>query len=196
MAGTTCTSARSYFKGMNALLSAIDHDAIDEFGHLLYEIWRERRRVFVFGNGGSAMTASHHVCDFVKTAAVNGQPRLEAISLVDNVGLLTAVGNDIGYDDTFRYALESMAHASDIVVAISCSGNSSNVVKACEWAKRNGLVVVALTGFDGGRIGKLANIHINVPSENYGLIEDLHMSIGHVVAQSLHASVGNAEVGA
>lgn len=189
MAGSMCSSARDYFETMGGLLGAIDYEAVEAVADALFEAWQSNRCVFVFGNGGSALTASHHLLDYVKTAAVDGQPRLHAISLVDNMGLITALSNDISYDETFRYPLESFARPGDMAVAISCSGNSPNVVSACQWAKQNGLTVVALTGFAGGAIGPIADIHINVPSDNYGIIEDLHLSIGHVVSQGLHARV-------
>lgn len=189
MAGSVCTSTREYCQAMNELLQRLDHAAVDAYAVLLFETWKRRGRVLVFGNGGSALTASHHVCDYVKTASVPGKPRLQALSLVDNTGLTTAIGNDLSYDETFIYPLESFAVPGDLAVAISCSGNSPNVVRACEWAKANGLRVVALTGFSGGRIGALAELHINVPSDNYGLIEDLHMSIGHIAAQMLQQRI-------
>lgn len=186
---TMYPSARSYFDEMNRLSEAIDCAAIEAFAELLLEAWRDNRRVFVFGNGGSAHTASHHVCDLVKTAEVNGERRLRAFSLVDNVGMGTAVGNDIGYAEVFRYPLAAYAEAGDVAVAISCSGNSPNVLRACKWANANGLTVVALTGFSGGKVKPLADLHINVPSENYGVIEDFHLSIGHIVSQMLKAKV-------
>lgn len=189
MAGTLCSSAADYCKQMTDLLSRIDCAAIERFAQAVFEAWRDGRRVLVFGNGGSAMTASHYVCDFVKTAAVAGRKRLGALSLVDNMGLLTAIGNDISYDDTFVYPLESYGQKGDIAVAISASGNSPNVLKACQWAREHGLSVVALTGFSGGKVKSLADIHINAPSDNYGVIEDLHMSVGHIVTQLLHQKV-------
>ena len=176
---------------MAGQMAAMDCEVIDEYAELVFQAWKDRRRVFVFGNGGSAFTSSHHVCDYVKTAAVEGRRRLEAFSLVDNMGLTTALGNDLSYDDTLVYPLETFAQPGDVAVAISCSGNSPNVVKACEWAKANGLTLVALTGFQGGRIGPMADIHINVPNDNYGVIEDIHMAIGHVVAQTLQQRVAN-----
>lgn len=184
-----CDSARGYFAAMSAQLAHLNHELIDAYATMIFEAWRERRAVFVFGNGGSAFTASHHVCDYVKTAAVPDHPRLKAFSLVDNTGMTTAIGNDIGYEDTFVHILESYAAPGDLAVAISCSGNSPNVVRAAEWAIANGLTLVALTGFGGGKIAHMADLHINVPSENYGVVEDLHMSIGHVAAQALHQQI-------
>ena len=125
MTASICTSAESYLRAMGQLLGKIDHKSIGEYAALLFEAWRDQRHVFVFGNGGSACTASHHVLDYVKTAAVDGQPRLRAISLVDHVGLTTAVSNDLSYEETFRFPLSSFAKPGDVAVAISCSGNSS-----------------------------------------------------------------------
>ncbi len=190
MAGTICTSAESYLAAMSELLGRVDPAAIDRFSQLIVEAWETGHRVFVFGNGGSASTASHYVADLTKTAAVDGKRRLQAIGLSDNMGLLTALGNDISYDQTFAYALETYACEGDIAVAISCSGNSPNVLQACRWAADHGVKVVALTGFDGGKAGRLADLHLNIPSDNYGLIEDLHLAIGHMAAQCLKAHVG------
>ena len=189
MAGTICGSAKSYLAQLNRLISLLDSRGMEEFADLLFQAWQEGRNVFVFGNGGSASTASHHVCDFVKTAAVDGQRRLRAFSLVDSVGMGTALGNDVGYEQTFCYPLETYAKPGDIAVAISGSGNSPNVLRACEWARAHGLTVVALTGFSGGKLQRLADLHINAPSDNFGLIEDIHLSIGHAVAQILKARV-------
>ena len=192
MAGSIVSTAAAYFEHAAATMKQLDAKAIDAYSELLFNAWRDKRRVLVFGNGGSAYTSSHHVTDYVKTASVDGARRLDAISLVDNYGLTTALGNDISYDETFVYPLQSFARPGDLAVAISCSGNSPNVVKACEWAKANGLTVVAITGFAGGKIGKLADVHVNIPSDNYGVIEDLQMSVGHVAAQALKTRVASS----
>lgn len=189
MAGTTVRGAAEYLEAMKGILAQIDADAIDAYAGVLVDAWREGRRVFVFGNGGSAYNASHHVTDYVKTAAAPGKPRLHAFSMTDNVGLLTAVGNDLDYDQAFLFPLESYARAGDVAVGISCSGNSPNLLRACEWARAKGLKVVALTGFAGGKVKELAHLHINIPSDNYGIIEDLHMSIGHIATQMLNAAM-------
>ena len=189
MAGTIATSAREYIDAIGSVAGRMDAAAVDRYAQILFEAWRDGRRVLVFGNGGSAYNASHHVIDYVKTASVAGQPRLKAISLTDNVGLTTAVGNDLDYDQTFLFPLQSYAEAGDVAVGISCSGNSPNLLRACEWAREHGLTVVALTGFGGGNVKELAHLHINVPSENYGVIEDLHMSIGHIASQMLKSRI-------
>lgn len=189
MAGSTVRKASDYLNGLADLLRRVDAAAIDAYADLLYRTWAAKKRVFVFGNGGSAYNASHHVTDYVKTAQVDGQPRLCAFSMTDNVGMTTAVGNDLAYDQTFSYPLECYAGAGDVAVGISCSGNSPNLLRACAWARDNGLTVVALTGFAGGKVKDLAHLHINVPSDNYGMIEDVHMSVGHIAAQMLHNRV-------
>lgn len=187
MAGTICDSATSYLSRLSDTIRRIDAASVDRLAELLYSAWRERRRVFIFGNGGSALTASHMVCDFLKTASVDGQPRLQVFGLADNAGITTAIGNDISYDDVFRFPLAAYAQAGDLAIAISASGNSPNLLTACVWARENGVKVAALTGFSGGKLAGLADLHVNVPSDNYGVIEDLHLTIGHIAAQSLRS---------
>ncbi len=143
-------------------------------------------RVYVFGNGGSAYNSSHHVTDYVKTASVAGKPRLQGRQPHrQRRAHHRRRQRPVVRRDLQLPAGASYAQARDVAVGISCSGNSPNLLRACRWAKDNGLTVVALTGFAGGKVKDLANIHINVPSENYGVIEDLHMSVGHVAAQLL-----------
>lgn len=192
----TCDCASSYLASMGQVITAIDHDVIDAVSALVYTAWSNDRLIVTLGNGGSACTASHFVADLIKTAAVDGQKRLRATCLCDNVGLLTAIGNDLEYGDTFQYSLEALTRQDDILVAISASGNSPNVVRACEHACANGVRLVALTGFRGGQIGEMADLHVNIPSDNYGIIEDLHLSIGHMIAQTLKARIQRTSVSA
>src|SRR3954465_15728650 len=189
MAGTISKTAASYIAEMSRALAQIDANATERFAEIVFNAWRDNHQVFVLGYGGSAYTSSHFVTDLVKTASVEGKKRLHAISLVDNVGLTTAIGNDISYEEIFRFPLVSYARSGDIAIAISCSGNSPNLLRACEWARENGLTVIALTGFAGGKVKNLAHLHINVPSENYGAIEDLHLSIAHIAAQGLKSRI-------
>ena len=184
MAGKIASSAAEYLTGLGNLLDELDASAINRLTDALAEVSESDRQVLVFGNGGSAYTASHFITDIVKTAAVEGRRRIRAISLVDNYGLTTAIGNDITYDDSFVYPLEIYGKPGDLAITISGSGNSENVVRACQWARDNGLTVACLTGFGGGKIADLADIHIHVPSDNYGFIEDLHLSVAHVITQA------------
>ena len=171
----------------NELLRAID--AIDlakvEEAILWFRVARaEGRTIFVAGNGGSAATASHFVCDMVKGASFGRLTRFRALSLNDNLPTLTAYSNDVGYDSVFAEQLRNFALAGDIFMAISGSGNSPNVVKAMEVASEMGCRRVALTGRDGGRLGKLAQLHIHVPVPHMGRIEDAHMIICHMIGYS------------
>jgi D-sedoheptulose 7-phosphate isomerase len=189
MAGSITGSATEYLETLGAMLAQVDRGAIDAYADLLFKAWQEDRAVYVFGNGGSAACASHHVSDYVKTAQVDGQPRLRAFCLSDNTAMLTAIGNDSSYDDIFVHQLATYARPGDVAVAISCSGNSPNVVKACRWAREQCLPLVAITGFTGGKIGELADIHIHFPSDNYGIVEDMQQSVGHNVTQRLQSHV-------
>ncbi|MGA1468217.1 MAG: D-sedoheptulose-7-phosphate isomerase [Phycisphaerales bacterium] len=189
MVKTTCDSARQYLDALGSLLPNLDAEAIDLVTDSVFRRWADDRQVLVLGNGGSASTAAHYVTDLVKTAWVPGQRRLRTLSMTDNPGLTTAIGNDIAFEESFSFPLESYAREGDLVIAISGSGNSPNIVSACRFARSLSLEVVGLTGFDGGELGRLADLHVNVPSDNYGLIEDLHLSMGHMIGQGLRARV-------
>ena len=186
MKRSMCQSAQDYFETMSRVINAIDYKIIDQLVDKLVETQRDKRQVFVFGNGGSASTSGHFGLEFTMTGETGGPKALKIHSLVDNIGLLTAISNDLSYEDIFRYQLVAYANQGDVAIAITGSGNSPNILRACEWAKENELTIVALTGFDGGQIKELADIHINVPNNNFGIIEDLHMSIGHIIGQRLH----------
>lgn len=189
MPGTVCKSSKIYFSQLSDIIQRVDSAPIDAFADLLFTAWKENRQAFFFGNGGSASTASHHVLDLMKTASVKGQRHLRAFGMNDNIGILTAVGNDLDFAQAFGFPLAAYAEAGDIAVAISCSGNSPNILHACQIARDKGLSIVALTGFTGGKVSEMADIHIHIPSDNYGIIEDLHLSIGHIVAQMLHCKI-------
>ncbi len=186
MAGTMINSPGDYFAELQRAASAIDQRAVQRYADALFDCWKNDRLVLIFGNGGSHANASHTVADYVKTAMVDGKRRLRAMCMSDNLPMLTALGNDMGYDTTFSFPLETYGRAGDLAVAISCSGISPNILKAAEAAKRLGMTLVALTGLQGGKVGPMADIHINVPSDNFGVIEDLHMSVGHITAQMFH----------
>lgn len=186
MSGTMHDSPENYLAALSAATSRIDAGAVQRYVDLLFESWRDGRQVLVFGNGGSLATASHCVADLVKTASVAGLPRLRALCLSDNGALFSAISNDISYDDVFAHSLQSYCNPGDVAVAISVSGNSRNVLRACEWAREKGVKIVAMTGFDGGRLAKLCDVHIHVPCDNFGIVEDLHLAISHMAAQAFH----------
>ncbi|HEX2837356.1 MAG TPA: SIS domain-containing protein [Phycisphaerales bacterium] len=186
MAGSMITTPAEYVAELARAAATIDQRAVQRYADTLLDAWTHDRQVLIFGNGGSHANASHTVADFVKTAMVDGKRRLRALCMSDNLPMLTALGNDMGYDTTFSFPLESYGRPGDVAVAISCSGNSPNILRAAESAKRLGMTLVALTGMKGGKVGPMADIHINVASDNFGVIEDLHMSVGHIAAQMFH----------
>ena len=154
-------------KAMNALLACYDREGT----------------VYVFGNGGSSATASHMVCDFNKGTCSNVEKRFRFVCLNDNVPTLMAVANDVSFDDVFYYQLENKLREGDLVLAISGSGNSKNVVKAVEYAKKQGIEVMGMTGYDGGRLDKLSDYHLRVPADDMQIAEDLHMGFDHMMMQ-------------
>lgn len=186
MAGSMITTPAEYVAELARAAATIDQRVVQRYADTLFDAWKHDRQVLIFGNGGSHANASHTVADFVKTAMVDGKRRLRALCMSDNLPMLTALGNDMGYDTTFSFPLESYGRSGDLAVAISCSGNSPNILRAAESAKKIGMTLVALTGLKGGKVGPMADIHINVASDNYGVIEDLHMSVGHIAAQMFH----------
>lgn len=140
------------------------------------------------GNGGSASIANHMMCDHIKgiRASTDLSPRV--LSLSTNVELLTAVANDLGYDDIFAYQLQAQSDPGDVLIAISSAGRSANIVRALRWARNNGLRAISITGFDGGVARVEAEISIHVDCANYGIVEDLHQAAMHALAQYIRQS--------
>ena len=141
----------------------------------------EDRQIFVFGNGGSASNSSHFATDLGKGASDKLGRRFRVLCLNDNVSWMTALGNDYAYEDIFLRQLENYARSGDVVLALSVSGSSPNVVKAVQWARNSGLFVAALTGRKRGRLAELAHEAIVIPSEHYGQVEDAQMTICHMI---------------
>jgi D-sedoheptulose 7-phosphate isomerase len=159
-----------------------DLDALEKIAQLLETAEKNGKTVFVMGNGGSAATASHIATDWSKTAERVGKPLLRCISLNDNVPFMTAIGNDLGYEHVFSRQLENLLDAGDVVVIISGSGNSPNVVKAADLSSKKGATTVGMTGFTGGKLRQMADVCLHVNSDQYGVIEDLHMAAGSILA--------------
>ncbi len=144
--------------------------------------------VFACGNGGSASIANHLQCDHVKGVRTGTDLRARVHSLSTNIELLSAIANDIGYESVFEYQLESYARPGDVLVAVSSSGRSPNIVRALEWAQAHGMQTIALTGFAGGPARELADVTIHVDSSNYGVVEDAHQACMHLLAQYVRQS--------
>lgn len=150
------------------------------------------RRVWVFGNGGSAAIASHLVCDLTKTAARAGETPLRSFALTDNIPLLTAWANDTTYERVYAAQIEMLVDRDDVVIAISSSGESPNIVAAVRSARDRGARIIALVGFDGGPTLDLVDVAIHVAVHDYGIVEDAHAAVGHALAAAVHASPGEA----
>jgi D-sedoheptulose 7-phosphate isomerase len=168
-----------------ALLDAIgqiDIARVDQAIEWFREARDSLRHIFVCGNGGSASTASHFTCDMVKGASYNRESRFRILSLADSLATLTAYSNDAGYDTVFVEQLKNFAKPGDLVMCISGSGNSPNVVRAMEYANSIGCKTLALTGRDGGKLGPLAQLNIHVGAPHMGRIEDAHMIVCHMIA--------------
>jgi D-sedoheptulose 7-phosphate isomerase len=176
-------SARDYLDVHGRVLAQLRHAEIDQIGVELLRAYEEGRKVYLLGNGGSASLASHFACDLAKGTATAGgrQKRFQAISLTDNTALLTAWANDTSYDHVFAEQLRNVVRPRDIVVAISASGNSPNVLLALEVARELEAFRVGLTGFEGGKMKALCDLCVVVPSDNMQVIEDLHVGIAHAI---------------
>ena len=177
--------AKGYLSELTSSLEKIDLAAVDAAIELLMEAHRNGKRVFTAGNGGSSATASHIVCDFNKGISANTEKKFEMMCLSDSIPTLTAIANDCGYDNIFLLPLKGRMKEGDILIAISGSGNSKNIICAAEYAKTMGNKVIALTGFDGGRLYTIADVKIHFPLEDMQKSEDAHMIMLHLIARAI-----------
>lgn len=173
----------SYAEKISLALGSVDRNRLAQAQALLLAAISRESQVFSCGNGGSAAISNHLVCDHVKgiCADTNLRPRVQSLS--SNIEMITAIANDLSYSEVFAWQLASQARPGDVLISISSSGDSDNVVKAVEWARNNDVKSIALTGFDGGRTARLADVNIHVQADNYGVVEDAHQSVMHVLAQ-------------
>jgi D-sedoheptulose 7-phosphate isomerase len=176
-----------YFEKLKRGIDSADAKLIDAAANELFSAWKNRRNVFVFGNGGSAATASHMACDLNKTTLRNYEQkkRFRAFCLNDNVPTMTAYANDFGFENIFAEQMKNFIEKNDVVVAISASGNSPNVVKAVELAKKNGAKIIGFGGFKGGKLKEMSDIFIWFRGEHYGRVEDFHMILDHLLTERL-----------
>ncbi|MEW6159029.1 MAG: SIS domain-containing protein [Verrucomicrobiota bacterium] len=170
-----------YLKSQKAALDSIPIEAVGELIAMLQRALEDDRQIFVFGNGGSAANASHFATDLGKGSSDKLTRRFRVLSLNDNVSWLTALGNDYAYEEVFKRQLMNYAKPGDLVLVMSVSGNSPNLVKAVEWAVENQLTTIALVGARRGRLAQIANKVIVIDSEHYGRVEDAHMGICHML---------------
>jgi len=187
-----------YLKRLRVELARVEGAEVGRLSELIYRAWEAGNSVFIFGNGGSACLASHLAEDLgkgifrEKDLLRHDVRRLKALSLTDNVGYLTAVGNDLGYEQVFVQQLASYGSVGDLAIAISGSGNSRNVLAAVDWANHNGLVTFGMTGYDGGKLKQMQQDGIHVPLDDMGMVEAIHGCLVHWVVDDLFARVNRA----
>lgn len=172
-----------YFSEIKEVLDRIDLKAVEKVVGLLTKAYHGEDQIFVMGNGGSASAASHFACDINKGACQPFLKKFKVISLSDNIAMITAYANDLSYEDVFVEQMKNYLKARDVVIGISASGNSANVLKAVEYAKSQGATTVGLTGFDGGELGKKAEINLHVSVKDMQKAEDIHLMLIHLVMQ-------------
>jgi len=175
----------AYGEQMADAWASLDGAAVGRAADLLAGVIGAGNLVYACGNGGSAAISNHLLCDFAKGIQTDTVLKPRVVSLSSNIEIITAIANDIAFEDVFVYQLKTMAKAGDLLITVSSSGDSENVVRALEWATGNRLKTVALTGFGGGRTSNLADVNIHVGGDNYGVIEDMHQSVMHMLAQYL-----------
>ena len=177
--------ADAYFETLARAARSVDRARIEEAAAIVARAHRDGAAIFACGNGGSAAIANHLACDHCKGVATDTQLRPRVHSLSANVELLTAIANDIGYADVFAYQLRKLARPGDVLVSVSASGDSENIVRALDAAKSGGMQAIAMTGFKGGASAKVADVNLHVAADNYGVVEDVHQSLMHILAQWL-----------
>lgn len=173
----------AYFAQIATAAATVDRKRLEQAVQILTKIYTAGGMVYSCGNGGSAAIANHLVCDHLKLVQTDTDLTPRVVSLSTTVEMITAIANDISYDEVFVYQLRTLAKPGDALITISSSGDSENIVRAATWAKENGLPVISMTGFSGGRSAKIADANLHVTADNYGVIEDVHQSLMHILAQ-------------
>jgi D-sedoheptulose 7-phosphate isomerase len=190
----------SYINEMKSSLTNLPYQPVEEAVDCLYQAWLQEQQVFIMGNGGSASTATHFACDLSKCTIVDGKNRFKAVSLNDNIPLVSALTNDNGFNSIYLEQLQPFLRSGDVVVTISVHGGSGrdkaglwsqNLVQALKFAKEKEARTIGLTGFDGGIMKNLADICIVVPSNSTPQVESIHLAIEHLICNSLRQKIAN-----
>ncbi|MFP6621041.1 MAG: SIS domain-containing protein [Pirellulaceae bacterium] len=187
--------SQQYLERLEAEIGRLDQQALKQWADLIYQAWEDEKFVFIFGNGGSGTTASHMAEDLGKSTLLESdlrdpdRKRLKVLSLTDNVGWIMAVGNDLDYDQIFVQQLMNYGSQGDLVIAISGSGNSPNVLNAVEWANQQGLKTFGLTGYDGGQLKTLQQAGLHVDLDDMGMVESIHLCLFHWVLNDVFARI-------
>lgn len=181
--------AAAYWDRLRDATQTVDLDAVRAVATRLADVYRRDAVLYACGNGGSAAISDSFVCDHAKLIQTDTDMVPRVVSLPANTPMMTAIGNDLSYDDVFVYQLRTLARKGDALLCVSASGDSENVVRAARWALEQEMDVIALTGFAGGRMRDLATLSIHVEADNYGVIEDVHQSLMHLLAQYIRQSL-------
>jgi phosphoheptose isomerase len=177
-----------YNKKLSEVLKNYHYDEIEKITKFLEKSIKTKKKIFVCGNGGSASIANHFLCDFNKGIKISSSKRVipEIISLTNSIELITAIANDINFNEIFASQLENYAKKNDILIVISSSGKSKNIINAVKFAKKNKLKIISLIGFSENQyLKKLSEYYINLNTKNYGITEDIFQSIMHMISQYL-----------
>jgi D-sedoheptulose 7-phosphate isomerase len=184
---------QKYFWGLRKCLDEFSSDEIEEIANILFTAYQNKKQIFVFGNGGSASTASHFVCDLQKTTAIKDKPRVRASSLNDNIALITAIANDIKFECIFKEQLVNNVSPGDVVVGISASGNSPDILTAMDYARKNGAITIGFVGFGGGKLKEIVDAQLTLSSTNYGQVEDMHLVLSHIISYLIREKIANGQ---
>ena len=174
-----------YIDKKNTLLRNINFRNLDKIINLLKKGFKKNATLYTCGNGGSSSLSDHFTCDFIKQANNKTNLKVKSISLTSNMALISAIANDINYNEIFSFQIKELCKKNDILFLFSVSGSSPNLIEAIKTAKKIGVKVVSLTGFNGGKLSKLSDFNLNFPIANYGIVEDCHITIMHYLSQYL-----------
>lgn len=177
--------SHEYFAALQDAIEEAPHVQIERSIDLIKETLQDGGTVFTCGNGGSALTASHYITDWGKMSWVNRKVPLRAYCLSDNIGMLTAYANDISYDDCYSSAIQNYGKPADLLILVSGSGNSPNVINAALSAKKMGIRTIGVVGYDGGKLKDICDVSVHFPVNDMQLAEDLHLSFGHIVMKQI-----------
>lgn len=176
---------KNYISGLQHTMDQLPLQLIVDVIDILSEARLKRNQVFIMGNGGSAATASHFVCDLAKNTRREGLPHFRVIGLTDNMAIFSAYANDEGYENVFSQQLANLAQPGDVIIGISASGNSKNVLNAIDEARRRNVKTIGFTGFDGGLLGQMVDVNIHVKSDIIEHVEDIHLMLEHIIIKAI-----------
>jgi D-sedoheptulose 7-phosphate isomerase len=176
---------QNYFVELKGILDNLSEEVVEQVLEILHDARNSDKQVFILGNGGSASTASHFACDLGKNTRVSGTPNFRVMGLTDNMALFSALANDEGYENVFAQQLANHLQPGDVVIGISTSGNSKNVINAINLANSGGAKTIGFTGFDSGELGLIVDVNLHVPSHSIEHVEDVHLVLEHLVTKAL-----------